>query len=73
VYGLVIALVVLMLVEWIAYQYGGERLRPWSGAQRGGAAAVRWLLTIVVVLAGLLWALLLRVGVDQRIMYTGVL
>lgn len=73
VYGLVIALVVLMLVDWIAYQYGGESLRPWSGAQRGGAAAVRWLLTIVVILAGPLWALLLRVGVDQRIMYTGVL
>lgn len=34
---------------------------------------MRWLLTIVVILAGLLWALLLRVGVDQRIMYTGVL
>lgn len=32
VYGLVIALVVLMLVDWIAYQYGGESLRPWSGA-----------------------------------------
>lgn len=58
VFGLLIALVVLALVDWLAKKYYG---------------AFRWTLTVLVIIAGLLWDLLLHVGVDQRVLYTGVL
>ena len=58
VFGLLIALVVLALVDWLAKKYHG---------------AFRWTLTVLVIIAGLLWDLLLHVGVDQRVLYTGVL
>lgn len=58
VWGLVFALVVLLAVEWI----------------RDHALGVaRVLGVLAVVAAGVLWNLLLRVGVSQQIMYTGVL
>ncbi|MBW3081317.1 TraX family protein [Bifidobacterium saguinibicoloris] len=58
VWGLLVALVVLVAADWIAKRYAG---------------APRVLLTVAVVAAGVLWDLLLRVGVSQQVMYTGVL
>ncbi|NMM98593.1 TraX family protein [Bifidobacterium olomucense] len=56
VWGLVLALLVLMAIDWLAKHYSG---------------VVRWLLTVAVIVAGLLWNLIMRVGVSQRVMYTG--
>ncbi|MBT1174242.1 ABC transporter permease [Bifidobacterium sp. LC6] len=56
VWGLVLALLVLMAVDWLAKHYSG---------------VVRWALTIAVIVAGILWNLIMHVGVSQRVMYTG--
>ncbi|OZG63729.1 ABC transporter permease [Bifidobacterium hapali] len=58
VWGLFFAYVVLVAVDWIARRYAG---------------AVRWLMTVAVIVAGVLWNVLLQIGVSQRVMYTGVL
>lgn len=58
VWGLVIALLVLIAIDWIAKHH---------------TRAVRWLLTIAVIVAGVLWNLIMHVGVSQRVMYTGAL
>ncbi|RSX51313.1 ABC transporter permease [Bifidobacterium goeldii] len=57
-YGLLIALIVLALLDW-----AGKRL---SGAARVAVS-------VLFVIAGVLWNLLLHVGVDQRVMYSGAL
>ena len=56
VFGLFIALAVLALMDWIAERYQG---------------AMRWILSVVMVLIGLLWDLLLRVGLRQHLMSLG--
>ena len=56
-WGLVFAYIVLVCVDWIARRYAG---------------AMRWLLTVAVIAAGVLWNVLLQVGVRQQMMYTGV-
>lgn len=58
VWGLVFAYVVLVAVDRIRRRYAG---------------AARWAMTAAVVAAGVLWDLLLHVGVRQRVMFTGVL
>lgn len=57
VWGLVFAYVVLAAVDWIRRRYAG---------------VPRVALCALVVVAGVLWNLLLRVGLSQRVMYTGV-
>ncbi|KAB8291956.1 TraX family protein [Bifidobacterium avesanii] len=61
VWGLAIALAVLMLLDWAARRYAGASGR-----------AARWALSALIVVAGLLWNLLLGVGVRQRVMFVGV-
>ncbi|PJM78411.1 TraX family protein [Bifidobacterium scaligerum] len=56
VWGLFFAYVVLVCIDWIRRTYSG---------------APRWLLAIAVIIAGVLWNLIMRVGVSQRVMYTG--
>lgn len=56
VFGLFIALAVLALMDWIAERHQG---------------AMRWVLSVVMVLIGLLWDLLLRVGLRQHLMSLG--
>ncbi|MBW3079477.1 TraX family protein [Bifidobacterium simiiventris] len=58
VWGLFFAYVVLVAVDWIARHYAG---------------AVRWVMTVALILAGVLWNVMLQIGVSQRVMYTGVL
>lgn len=56
VFGLVVAFVVLAVIDWVAERYQG---------------AVRWVLFVAVALNGLLWDLLLRVGLRQQLMSLG--
>ncbi|KFI48033.1 TraX family protein [Bifidobacterium biavatii] len=57
-WGLVFAYIVLVAVDWIGRKYAG---------------AARWTLTALVIVAGVLWNLLLRIGVSQQVMYSGVI
>ncbi|MCH9276522.1 conjugal transfer protein TraX [Bifidobacterium amazonense] len=59
-WGLVFAYIVLVAVDWI-------------GARYAQAGALRWALTVLVIVAGVLWNLLLRIGVSQQVMYSGVI
>ncbi|KAB8288434.1 ABC transporter permease [Bifidobacterium ramosum] len=58
VWGLFFAYVVLVAIDWIARHYAGF---------------VRWLMTVALIVAGVLWNVMLQIGVSQRVMYTGVL
>jgi TraX protein. len=48
-------------------------LRNRRDSGRYGEGSSGGILTVLVIIAGLLWDLLLHVGVDQRVLYTGVL
>lgn len=61
VWGLVVALIVLMLIDWADRRYGGG----------SGSGAAKWAMSALFVIAGLLWDLLLGVGVRQRVMFAG--
>lgn len=58
VWGLFFAYIVLAAVDWVARTYSG---------------AVRWLMTVMLIAAGVLWNVMLQIGVSQQVMYTGVL
>lgn len=58
VWGLFFAYIVLVAVDWVARTYSG---------------AVRWVITVALIVAGVLWNMMLQIGVSQRVMYTGVL
>lgn len=62
VWGLVIALIVLALLDWTAARFG-----------RATGAAARLLICLAIVLAGIMWNLLMNVGLRQHVMYAGAL
>ncbi|WP_052119163.1 TraX family protein [Bifidobacterium callitrichos] len=59
VWGLVIALIVLALLDWTVARFG--------------RAAARVLISLAIVLAGIMWNLLMNVGLRQHVMYAGAL
>lgn len=56
VFGLFVAFVVLAAIDWVAQRYRG---------------AIRWTLVAAMALIGLLWNLLLRIGLRQQVMSLG--
>lgn len=58
VWGLLVALIVLVVLDRLRTRYAG---------------AAQWAMTVAVVGAGMLWDLLLHIGVRQRVMPVGVL
>lgn len=58
VFGLLIALIVIAALDWISKHYEG---------------AVRYVFMIVLVIVGLLWNLMLRVGLRQGVMNVGAI
>lgn len=57
VWGLFFAYIVLTAIDWVARTYSG---------------VARWMLTVLLIVAGAAWNVLLQIGVSQRVMYTGV-
>lgn len=61
VWGLVIALIVLALLDWTAARFDG------------GNSVARILISLAIALAGIMWNLLMNVGLRQHVMYAGAL
>ncbi|MBT1173098.1 ABC transporter permease [Bifidobacterium sp. MA2] len=83
VFGLLIALIVLALLDWVGERGGGVRA-PAAGASpavpasasrpsAAGGSVARALVCLAIVVAGVLWNILMNVGLRQHVLYVGAL